>query len=59
MKELTYTIVEPAGSADFLHGPVAMVEEGFPVVVIAPSGRMAAEMADFVAHVPRCMARPL
>lgn len=48
MKELTYTLVEPYSSADFLHGPVAMVEEGFPVVVIAPSGRMAGEMAQFV-----------
>ncbi len=51
MKELTYTIAEPYSSADFLHGPVAMVEEGFPVVVIAPSGRLAGEMAEFVAHI--------
>ncbi len=51
MQELTYTIAEPYSSADFLHGPVAMVEQGFPVVVIAPSGRLADEMATFVAHV--------
>ena len=36
LKELTYTIVEPYSSADFLHGPLAMVEDGFPVVVVAP-----------------------
>jgi glucosamine--fructose-6-phosphate aminotransferase (isomerizing) len=47
LKEMTYTIVEPYSSADFLHGPLAMIEKGFPVVVIAPSGLMAAEMADF------------
>ena len=48
LKEMTYTIVEPYSSADFLHGPLAMIEQGFPVIVIAPSGVMAAEMADFI-----------
>ncbi|MCO5179454.1 MAG: SIS domain-containing protein, partial [Candidatus Promineofilum sp.] len=47
LKEMTYTIVEPYSSADFLHGPLAMIESGFPVIVIAPSGVMAAEMTDF------------
>ncbi len=49
MKELTYTIVEPYSSADFLHGPLALIEPGFPVFVIAPSGKMQAEMASFIA----------
>jgi glutamine---fructose-6-phosphate transaminase (isomerizing) len=48
LKELTYTIVEPYSSADFLHGPLAMIEPGFPVVVIAPQGVMAAEATDFI-----------
>lgn len=47
MKELTYTIVEPYSSADFLHGPLAMIEPGFPVIVIAPSGVMANEAIEF------------
>ena len=47
LKELTYTIVEPYSSADFLHGPLAMVEPGFPVLVVAPSGAMAAELVSF------------
>jgi glucosamine--fructose-6-phosphate aminotransferase (isomerizing) len=47
LKEMTYTIVEPYSSADFLHGPLAMIEQGFPVIIIAPSGVMAAEMIDF------------
>ena len=51
MKELSYTLVEPYSSADFLHGPVAMVEEGFPVIVIAPSGKMAGELKPFLAEV--------
>jgi glucosamine--fructose-6-phosphate aminotransferase (isomerizing) len=49
MKELTYTIVEPFSSADFLHGPLALIEPGFPVFVIAPTGKMQAEMAEFIA----------
>ena len=48
LKELTYTIVEPYSSADFLHGPLAMLEPGFPVIVIAPSGEMAGEAVGFV-----------
>jgi glucosamine--fructose-6-phosphate aminotransferase (isomerizing) len=48
LKELTYTIVEPYSSADFLHGPLAMVEGGFPVVVVAPEGVALAEMQDFM-----------
>lgn len=47
LKEMTYTIVEPYSSADFLHGPLAMIEQGFPVIVVAPSGAMANEMTDF------------
>ncbi len=46
LKELTYTIVEPYSSADFLHGPLAMLERGFPVLLLAPSGQMLGEMRD-------------
>lgn len=48
LKELTYTMVEPYSSADFLHGPLAMIDPGFPVLVIAPSGAMLAEMNEFI-----------
>lgn len=48
MKELTYTIVEPYSSADFLHGPLALIDRGFPVIVVAPSGKMDSEMEAFV-----------
>jgi glucosamine--fructose-6-phosphate aminotransferase (isomerizing) len=51
MKELTYTIAEPYSSADFLHGPVALVDRGFPVFVIAPSGLMIPEMEALVKKV--------
>lgn len=48
IKELTYTVVEPYSSADFLHGPLAMIEPGFPMIVIAPSGKMVSEMKEFL-----------
>jgi glucosamine--fructose-6-phosphate aminotransferase (isomerizing) len=40
LKELTYVEAEPYSSADFQHGPIAMVERGFPVMAIAPEGKV-------------------
>lgn len=47
LKELTYVIAEPYSSADFLHGPLALIEHGFPAIVVAPSGVMLPELQDF------------
>jgi len=47
LKELTYVTAEAYSSADFLHGPMAMIEPGFPVVLIAPNGTLAAHMEEF------------
>ncbi|NMB55630.1 MAG: SIS domain-containing protein, partial [Leptolinea sp.] len=38
LKELTYVEAEPYSSADFMHGPIAMVDQGFPVMVVNPNG---------------------
>ncbi|MFN7209972.1 MAG: SIS domain-containing protein [Aggregatilineales bacterium] len=38
IKELTYVIAEPYSSADFRHGPKAMIEEDFPVIAVLPNG---------------------
>lgn len=48
IKELNYVMAEPYSSADFLHGPVAVVESAFPTIVIAPSGVMLPEMVSFI-----------
>ena len=48
LKELTYTIADPYSSADFLHGPLALIDHGFPVIVIAPSGVMLPELVAFI-----------
>lgn len=52
LKELTYTLAEPYSSADFLHGPLALIENGFPAIVFAPTGMMLPEIHDFL-HVLR------
>ena len=39
LKEMTYTVVELYSSADFLHGPLAVIAQGFPVITIAPPAR--------------------
>lgn len=38
LKELTYVVAQPYSSADFRHGPIAIIEQGFTVLVFAPSG---------------------
>jgi glucosamine--fructose-6-phosphate aminotransferase (isomerizing) len=48
LKELTYVTAEPYSSADFQHGPMAMVEAGFPVLLVASSGVLQAHMVEFV-----------
>jgi glucosamine--fructose-6-phosphate aminotransferase (isomerizing) len=40
LKELAYVLAEPYSSADFQHGPVALVEKDFPVLSVAPAGRV-------------------
>lgn len=48
LKELTYLIAEPYSSADFQHGPIAMVEGGFPVLAVAPGGKVYESMRDML-----------
>ena len=38
LSELTGMVAAPYSTADFLHGPIAIVEPGFPILAIAPSG---------------------
>lgn len=45
-KELSYVAAEPYSTADFLHGPIALVEPGFPVMAVAPSGKAFSTIRD-------------
>lgn len=46
MKELAYVVAEPYSSADFLHGPIAVVERGFPVMAVAHGGPVFADVVE-------------
>ncbi len=50
LKELTYVAAEPYSSADFKHGPVAVVESGFPVFAISPQGKVFDSMQNMLKH---------
>jgi glucosamine--fructose-6-phosphate aminotransferase (isomerizing) len=49
LKETSYVLAEPYSIADLLHGPVALIDSGFPVILIAPSGRSSVDVADLLA----------
>jgi len=38
LKELTYVEAQPYSSADFQHGPIAIVDGGFPILAVVPGG---------------------
>ncbi len=50
LKELTYIAAEPYSSADFQHGPVAVVGKGYPVLAVAPSGAVLDSMRALLRH---------
>jgi len=43
LEETCYVVATPFSSADFRHGPAALVERGLPVIVFAPPGRTHAD----------------
>jgi glucosamine--fructose-6-phosphate aminotransferase (isomerizing) len=44
IKETSYSIAEPYSIADLLHGPIAMIDRDFPVILVAPSGKACADV---------------
>lgn len=53
LKELTYVEAEPYSSADFQHGPVAMVARGFPVMAVLPNGKVFSPMMELLEHLQK------
>ena len=49
MKETSYVRAEAYSVADFMHGPVAILEPGSAVVLVAPSGRAGDQAGDTLA----------
>lgn len=48
LMETCYVVAERFSSADFLHGPLAMVERHFPVILFAPPGKMLAGAKNLI-----------
>ena len=53
LKEMTYVTAEPYSSADFLHGPIAIVEHGFPILAVAAQGKVFPSMLEVLEMVRR------
>ncbi len=53
LKELSYINAEPYSSADFLHGPIAMLERGFPVMAVASRGKVLSPMVGMIRQLKR------
>jgi glucosamine--fructose-6-phosphate aminotransferase (isomerizing) len=47
LQELTQVVAQPFSTADFLHGPVAVVEPGYPVLAISVLGPAHREVERF------------
>jgi glutamine---fructose-6-phosphate transaminase (isomerizing) len=43
LKELAYVFTDVYSTADFQHGPIAIVEQGFPVLAVFPQGAVFAD----------------
>lgn len=48
MKEMCYLIADPYSSADFQHGPIALMEHGFPVMAVATKGKVLDDMVGLM-----------
>jgi glucosamine--fructose-6-phosphate aminotransferase (isomerizing) len=59
LKETSYLLAEPYSVADLLHGPIAMVDDGFPVILIAPNGRSLVDAPDLLSILEQRGARVL
>ena len=59
LKELTYISAEPYSSADFAHGPIAMVESGYPVFAVSPKGKVFDSMLQMLKRLRQEMSAEL
>lgn len=59
IKELTRVIAQPYSSADFRHGPIAMIQEGFPVIMVAPTGVVSADLLALAKELAKLRAEQL
>jgi len=48
VKELSYVVANAYSSADFMHGPIAMLQPGFVSFVVAPGGEVFPDMVQLL-----------
>lgn len=58
-KELACMAVEPYSSADFQHGPIALIETGFAAIVVNVAGAVSGEVEDLLCAINARGARPV
>ncbi len=59
LMEICYVVTERFSSADFLHGPIALIETDFPVFVFAPPGPTLPGQLDILKKLARLKADTL
>jgi len=59
LMETCYVVTERFSSADFLHGPIAMVEPSFPVFLFAPPGVTARSMREMLGKLRKLKAETI
>ena len=59
MKETCYVVAEGFSSADFLHGPIAMIEQAFPVFLFGPFGVTWPSMKEMLERLGKLKAETL
>ncbi len=50
LMETCYIVAERFSTADFLHGPIAMVQRDFPVILFAPPGKVFRDVLALIAR---------
>jgi glucosamine--fructose-6-phosphate aminotransferase (isomerizing) len=53
IKETSYVMAEPYSSADFQHGPIAMLDESLPLLAVAPGPAAVKDLAEVLARTRR------
>ena len=56
IKETSYVMADPYSSADFQHGPIAMLDESLPLLVVAPGQKAVAGMSELLGRAHRVSA---
>jgi glucosamine--fructose-6-phosphate aminotransferase (isomerizing) len=50
LKELAQVAADPYSAADFQHGPLALIEPGYPILAVAPSGATLPGMRELLSR---------